>query len=239
MLDQPTLESYEVYERSIAPFRHEFAESPVIRSLGSTTNKKRLHLFLYLFASYGFAMTQPVAGWIRRAGERTIEVGYEEIGKTLIRHAAHEAGHERMMTTDAEFLKSKWSDEYREPLPELDPPKAVSDYRDLHETTIESSAPFAQIAIELEIEALSINHGAELVSHWIRTLGKEFLPGLTFLTDHVELDKGHTHFNQSLLQRLLARSPEVCQNLVSAGSQALITYNHYLQECWTQSQASN
>ncbi len=226
--------SYHLYEGNIAPFRKEFAESKVIQDLGTEKSKRKIHSFLYFFASYGFYMTEPVEGWIRRAGERTIEVGYEEIGQKLIRHAAQEAGHEKMMTTDAQFLKSKWEHEYGDPLPSLSLPKAVNDYRDVHETTIRSQSPFCQIAVELEIESLSINHGRDLVTHWINILGKEFLPGLTFLTDHVELDEGHTNFNQALLKRLLEESPDTWNELVKVGANALNTYNHFLEECWTQ-----
>ncbi|MFY0539080.1 hypothetical protein [Nannocystis pusilla] len=52
-------------------------------------------------------MTAPVEGWIRRAGERCLAAGLNEIGNALVAHARHEAGHDAMMVDDTRSLAAR------------------------------------------------------------------------------------------------------------------------------------
>ena len=104
-------------------------------------------------------------------------------------------------------------------------------YRELHETVIAGETPYCQLAIEYEIEMLSIAHGKALIANCVARLGKDIVHGLSFLEEHIEVDAGHTKFNAAELGRLVDRHPSFVQPLVAAGSSALDAYSMFLDDC--------
>ncbi len=181
-------------------------------------------------------MTEPVEGWIRRAGERCVEVGLQDVGRSLIMHARHEAGHHLMMIKDAEHLVERWNAKHPDKLDAAHmiagaSLRSVKDYVKLHEDTIASDMPFGQVAIEFEIESLSTTLLSELVDNCKRVLGMEIVGGLSFLEEHVEIDVGHTQLNQKIMGRLLTARPESAEALGRTGSLALDIYGSFLNEC--------
>ena len=196
-----------------------------------------LHIFLVYFSALGVGMTEPVESWIKRAGERCREIGLSEIGSALIRHAGQEAGHHRLMIDDVHILARNWNQ--RRGVRPLDSqallsrslPPAVTQYRSLHQRVIDGPAPFAQVAIEYEIEALSVRYGPALLCQCKQLLPKEASTGLSFLAEHVALDTGHTQFNERQLERLLDERPQSLQDLIDAGVAALNAYGDFIDAC--------
>jgi MinD-like ATPase involved in chromosome partitioning or flagellar assembly len=130
-------------------------------------------------------------------------------------------------------LCARWNARGR---PRLDPDEllalprteAIERYRSLHENVIAGPAPYAQIAIEYEIEMLSIIYGPTLLDMCKNLLGEDVLADLSFLVDHVTLDAGHTAFNRRQIQAFLEDQPEAVAVLVDAGSAALDAYGGLL-----------
>lgn len=192
--------------------------------------------FLLHYDAFGVDMTEPVEGWIRRAGERCSELGYTQLGKALIAHARHEAGHQQMMIDDCALLCRRWNEVN---VPAVSPetlrstprPAAVTRYHEIHEDTIGSDHPFGQLAIETEVEGLSTVLGPPLVRACKEVLGPEILDQMSFITEHVALDVGHTAMNLAELEKLLAAHPEHGEPLGRIGSEALMIYLDFLAEC--------
>ena len=113
----------------------------------------------------------------------------------------------------------------------LTPTTGVLAYRRLHEDIIAGQAPYGQLAIEFEIEMLSLSYGPKLIARCNGLPGVSILESLSFLNDHVALDIAHTHFNRLQLSRLLDENPSFLSNLVSAGAAALDTYAMFLDDC--------
>jgi hypothetical protein len=65
----------------------------------------------------------------------------------------------------------------------------------------------------------------------VAQLGQEILGCLSFLTDHVEIDVGHTKFNARALEKFLIYHPPYVSALVAAGSAALDAYAQFLSDC--------
>jgi hypothetical protein len=211
------------YEAQIAASRNYFEQHPAVRTVCfDEIDSKTLEAFLIYFSALGVGMTEPVGGWIRRAGERCGALGLSDLAKALSAHAQHEEGHHRH--------KPKLS---LDELLALHHTKGVMEYRGLHEDVITGSSPYGQLAIEYEIEMLSVSYGPQLIDRCSRIIGKDILQGLSFLRDHVELDVGHTRFNRLQLSRLLEQQPEFLHSLVPAGSKALIAYAMFLDDCVT------
>ena len=227
----------EQYESGLANARERFDRHPAVQALfHDDIDPLTLEAFLIAFAIVGVRMTEPVEGWIRRAGRRCGELGLESLAKALAAHAHQEADHHLLMLADARLLLERWN-QSRTPELHLDvllnlPATAgVAAYTALHEGIISGPTPYGQLAIEYEIEMLSVTYGPRLIERCTGLLGEEIRQGLSFLTDHVTLDAGHTNFNRIQLGRLLEEQPTFLSVLVSAGSDALDAYATFLGDC--------
>ncbi len=229
--------SAEGYPGLMAPIHAELAKAPaLVRLLDAEIAPRLLHRFLIEYCALGVQLTEPVEGWILRAGKRCKAMGLDAVGDSLVKHAVHEAGHERLFMADAKALSALYQSRYGEAidvealLADRATP-AMQRYISLHEETIAGPAPFAQVAIELEIEGLSVSVGPSLLKQIEGALGPAGLACCSFLTEHVAIDVGHTKLNEKMLGRLLAVKPEALQVLVDTGKQALEAYLGFLGEC--------
>ena len=227
------------YEAQIASSRQHFEQHPAVRKVcHDEIDSKTLGAFLIYFSALGVGMTEPVGRWIRRAGERCGTLGLSGLAKALSAHAQHEEGHHRLMEADTSHLVHLWNERYEPKLDAgellaFDRTAGVTAYRGLHEDVIEGSLPYGQLAIEYEIELLSVTYGPQLIDRCTRIIGKDVLQGLSFLQDHVELDVGHTQFNRLQMSKLLEEQPGFLHGLVTAGSNALSAYATFLDDCLT------
>lgn len=230
----------ELYEPRVEQARSSFRSSEGFLAVTSPdADPATLDRFLINFCALGVQMTEPVDRWIRRAGKRCEEVGLAELGAALQRHAEHEARHHEMMIADTHTLVGMWNQRHpKEPLDadaliaRLATP-GVQDYVQTHEDTIAGSTPYGQLAIEYEIELLSITAGPELLGNVATVCGADRIGALSFLTDHIAVDEGHTVFNRRQLNALLAHHPEFAGPLAEAGSSALRAYAGFLADCHT------
>ncbi len=227
----------EAYESRMQSARQQFVKDPSLATiLAADIDPPFLESFLIHFSALGVAMTEPVEGWIRRAGARCEEIGLIDLGQALQRHSRHEAGHHHLMVQDTRTLVSRWNS--RRSLP-LDADRILNQsltpgvriYRQLHEDVIRGDAPFCQLAIEHEIEMLSVRFGPLFIRQCVAVLDPTITSGLTFLREHVALDVGHTRFNQQELEKLLESHPQFAGPLVEAGGAALRAYASFLKDC--------
>lgn len=217
--------------------RERITTDPRIGSvLDPDTDPLRVLGFLIQFSALGVQMTEPVESWIRRAGERCQQLGMKQMGRALISHAKHEAGHHQMMIADLKIACERWVALGRPPLdPQVllaqPPTEAMKRYVGIHEDTIASEHPFAQIAIETEIERMSTVLGPALIEGCRRILGEQMLAGMSFIDEHAALDVGHTAMNEAELDKLLATQPELGPMLADTGRRALAIYLDFLGDC--------
>lgn len=229
--------SLEMYEQLMSPARQRFETSDALATLfEEDIEPNYLELFLVYFCAIGAQMTAPVEGWIRRAGERSLALGLKEIGETLRRHAKAEAGHDLLMLADVKSLVQRWNARHvwqldLEHFLNLPQTPGVAKYVEVHENNIDGPSPYAQIAIEYEIELLTLRYGEKIITRCIRLCGDDVLACLTFLTKHIELDKGHTKFNARELSKVMEENPSSVASLVSAGSAALDAYGMFVSDC--------
>ncbi|MCB0392568.1 MAG: hypothetical protein KDD58_14865, partial [Bdellovibrionales bacterium] len=200
-------QSMEMYKYNVLvnPSRAQFHLQPGINFFLTQSDKKQLHAFLLVWTAFSIKNTQPVEGWIRRAGEKCLHLGFEKIGQRLLDHSRQEADHDKMLVEDLEVLIHLWNKYYENQLSTDELlskkiPKSTQDYIQLHEDVIIGSEPFRQVAIEFEIERISVNYGPRMLESVQYSLGQEFTNGLSFLAEHVELDVGHTAFNLKLME---------------------------------------
>lgn len=228
--------SLETYNQLLAPARERFETSPGLNAIRSTNDPRMLEAFLLYFCAIGAQMTEPVETWIRRAADRCAALGLLELAQALTRHARAEAGHHLMMIADLRSLADHWNLRYTPPvdadeLLRLAPSYGASRYCLVHEENIAGNTPYAQIAIEYEIEQLPLRYGGLFVARCLEIFGPEILPGLSFVTEHIDLDIGHTKFNAQELAKLIDRIPDSLPALVAAGSAALDAYAQFLTDC--------
>lgn len=228
----------ERYETKIAEARRRFASRRSVATLlEPSLPKEILEAFFIVYNALGVRMTEHVESWIERAGRRCSELGYTALGETLRAHARHEAGHHLMMVTDARYLVAERNRRLgtslsADELLSIQPTEGVRRYVDLHERTIAGASPFGQLAIEYEIERLSVELGGPVLARCTQALGNDVMRGLSFLQEHVEIDVGHTKLNALALGRFMAEFPESEDVLVQAGEAALDAYGAFVDDCF-------
>src|SRR5579864_6160454 len=228
--------SFEKYNRSLAAVRERFDANPALNAVRSNDDPQMLELFLLYFCAIGAQMTQPVEGWISRAASRCAELGFEELAKALNQHAQAESGHHLMMIADVHSLVKHWNSRHSwsinaDDLLNQGPSNGARSYCDVHERNIAGNTPYAQVAIEYEIEQLPLRYGSLFLARCFEVFGPEILPSLSFVSAHIELDVGHTHFNERELAKLIDSTPESLPALVAAGTAALDAYAEFLNDC--------
>jgi hypothetical protein len=225
----------ESYEAEIAAARAAF--NVRISRIDSQFSRARCAIFLMNYCAQGVGMTRDVPNWIRGAGDATFAKGFAALGNALIAHAAHEQGHHEMMERDVDSLVQWWNERHELKMDartirhqgEL---AAVARYRDLHLDVIASNTPYTQIAVEFEIEQLSVEEGPKFFRRVIGHLDLQVVRCMSFLTEHVALDAGHTRYNRRALGRFLDEHPEALAPLIAAGTAALDAYAAFLEECF-------
>ena len=234
----PMSGAYHEYQVQLASSRDRFDRSPAARTLVcAETSPVLLEAFFLYFSALGVQMTAPVEAWIHRAGLRCMDLGYSSLGSALMAHSRHEAGHDALMARDARGLATRWNNLHEDAAIDVEallveaPSVAVLRYIELHESVLSGPAPFAQLAIELEIEALSVRLGAPVLDNLATQLGPPFVKELSFLTEHVAIDSAHTAFNERQLARFLDADSSALVPLVEAGRRALESYGGFLGEC--------
>lgn len=227
---------FNLYHTALETARSKF-EDKIFPLLTETKPETLLKFWLY-FSKEGVGMTEPVEGWIRRAGDRCVALGYEDLGQNLRKHAIHEANHHLMMIEDTEKLVAFWNQHYSPKIAlesffaKTSPFASVNDYVELHEHYIQSTEPYCQIAIEYEIESLSATFGMEVLKHSFSVLGEDLKPCLSFLFDHAKIDVAHTQFNRKTMSQFLAAHPDTTDHLIEAGIKALRSYGNFVSDCW-------
>jgi Acetyltransferase (GNAT) domain len=224
------------YELLLGPERERFETSPGLSAIRSSNDPRLLEAFLLYFCAIGAQMTEPVEGWIRRAADGCSALGLPELGEALTRHARAEAGHHLMMIADLRSLAGHWNLRHAPPvdadeMQRLRPSSGAMHYCRVHEENLAGDTPYAQVAIEYEIEQLPLRYGGLFLSRCLEIFGPEILPSLSFVTEHIDLDIGHTKFNARELAKLIDHKPESLPALVAAGSAALGAYAQFLADC--------
>ncbi|MGA9673220.1 MAG: GNAT family N-acyltransferase [Terracidiphilus sp.] len=141
-----------------------------------------------------------------------------------------------MMIADLRSLAEHWNSRHMPPvdvdeLLRMSPSSGASRYCLVHEENIASDKPFAQIAIEFEIEQLPLRYGGLFVARCVEIFGPEIVSSLSFVTEHIDLDIGHTKFNEQQLSNLIDLFPESLPSLIAAGGAALDAYAQFLTDC--------
>jgi hypothetical protein len=227
--------SLEDYEQRIAPARQRFINSPGVLALQSGTDPQFLHAFLLHFCSLGARMTEPVEGWIRGASARCAARGLSAMSRFLAAHAHAETGHHLMMIEDVRALAELWNRQYRpcvdpDDLPSQTASPGVVRYCKVHDDNLAGATPYAQIAIEYEIEMLPLRFGEAFIARCVELLGPDILSCLTFVTSHIALDVADTKSNAWAMAEV-SQLPGSVPALAAAGTAILDAYAEYLEDC--------
>jgi hypothetical protein len=159
-------------------------------------------------------------------------MGLPELGRTLAHHASAEANHHLVLIAGLKSLGARRAPPINvEALLAQPPTPGVAHYCQLHERNIESATPFAQVAIEYEIEMLPLRYGALVVERAVKLLGADIISCLTLVTNLIALDSAHHYTNAFMLCDLIARAQGRLSALAAAGSSALDAYAEFLGDC--------
>ncbi len=230
---------FQCYWQSVEPARVKMKER--MEWLSAAIDQKSVEPFLIHFSALGYHMTSQVADWITSAGQACLAQGYMELGQKLVKHAAHEDGHHELYRNDLKGLLAGYNKKHgagltADALIDMPPTPGVASYIQLHEGVISSAHPYAQIAIESEIELVSVLYGPMMIGRCVELLGFGILKQLSFVEDHTLLDVGHTTYNFKAMDAFLNEHPETLEPLIDAGRAAIRAYTQYLEDAFDRSQ---
>ena len=233
----------ELYEPYVLPARARISTDPLMRKLvDPAVSPELLERFFLQYHALGVYMTEPHSGWLRRSGQRCLLHGQEPLGRGLLARARQEAGQHLRLTEDVRLLAQRWNARRKTPvsverLLAQHPTDVMRAYRQLHESTITSELPAGRLALELEIDHLTLVLGPHLLSNVARVLGRETLEGLGYLHEHIHLDT-HATPQARMLEELLQLMPEQSRSLAEVGSEALDLYLRFVGDCLNSAEAS-
>jgi hypothetical protein len=141
-----------------------------------------------------------------------------------------------MMIADLRALADLWNRQYR---PSADPDAlfaqapspGVTRYCKIHEDNLAGATPYAQVAIEYEIEMLPLRFGEAFMTRCADVLGPDILSCLSFVTSHIQLDVAHTKTNAWAMAEVFREVPGSTPVLAAAGAAVLDAYAEYLDDC--------
>lgn len=233
------------YQAKCTVHRQRFDQRPAIREIFYRPLNKRLtSAFMLHWSALSAGFAAPIGSYLQRAGERCREQGYADIARFFLAHAAEEDGHDEWGRKDAHRLAARWNRENpglaldAERLLGDNTPEVVQRYYRLHEGVIDQGWPWAELAIDVEIELLTAKYGPRLLWRALRSMGLKSLADIQFLRDHVRFDFGHTRENFRTLHQFIHRHPECTQTLTEVASEALEIYADLMQEALDRAHAT-
>lgn len=226
------------YEVALQGPRREFRATSVVKEmLSGNVDPVFIELSIIYWSALSSGFVKPVADYLRLAGDRCQEMELPEMVRFFRRHAEEEEGHDDWAVKDTHRLVARWNK--RHPAIPLDAGElldqrmspAVLRYHQLHQNVIEGKAPYAELAIDLEIELITKNFGPRMLLQCIKKIGPHILWEMIFLREHVRFDFGHTDKNVETLNQLLQKHPDFVAKLVETGKAALNAYADLLEDC--------
>lgn len=198
------------YEQQISPSRAQFFSSSEIGVLSSRkTDPVILERTLIAFSAQSTHVIRPVESWVQ---------------------------HDQWLLEDTHALVRHWNQRHPTPLHADDLLQesllpGAKRFIQVHRNVLASDTPFAELAIEFEIEQIPVKFGRQIIENLIAVLGPEIIEGLRFLREHVLLDIEHTKSSQRQLEQLLEQHPYSLDALVAAGSEALEAFAEFMSNC--------
>jgi hypothetical protein len=224
------------YERAMQPMRDRLRhQSPFDQVLAPGVDPDLLLAFLAWYCALGVQATRPVGAWMSATADRCDALGMTDLAEAQRRDARDEDEHYSMFITDAHALAEIWNRKAQRPpmdasalLAHPETP-GLRAYRLLHEE-VGRDRPHRQLAIQYEIERLSIDLGPEFLSRVQAVLGPSMVRTLSFLRVHVTLDAHHVPERAAQVHRFLAERSETTAEMIDTGKRALDAYITFMAD---------
>lgn len=226
-----------VYESMMSGARREFAtRQDVAQLFGAKLDPDLINLFMIYWSSMSAALTRPIPEYLCTAGRRSEEMGLTTLAMFFKEHTEEEDGHHMWAESDTRKLVAIWNEKH--PGCELDAEALLSSsfrpsvrrYHQLHEDVLASGSPWAELAIDIEIELITTQYGPPLLAACAEAMDSDGLQSISFLSEHVRFDFGHTETNLKVVGEVLRQRPDFLHDLVDVGQKALVCYGDFLGE---------
>ena len=167
------------YEKLIRPARDRSAATPGVQAITSQhVDARTMAAFLLHFSALSIPITEPVEGWIRRAGEGCHDGGLHDLGRALQKHAEAEAGHHLYHRDDFDALVTLWNQHWGPTIRAADVTTARitrggERYCALHEANIRGRCAFLSIGDRVRDRTSSGRTRSAVRSKLVRLLGPD------------------------------------------------------------------
>lgn len=225
------------YQVRMAVAREKFAAREDVQALfNAPMEPKLLNLFMIYWSAMSAALTTPIPEYLATAGVRCEALGLLGLAEFFKEHTEEEDGHHEWAAADVRKLVDLWN--LNNPgmtfnaddllVSNLTP--TVRRYHQLHKDVVAGDAPWAELAIDVEIELITTQYGPPLMKACSAALCERGQQSISFLAEHVRFDFGHTDINFRVVAELIEAKPEFTEHLIAIGEQALKAYGDFLGE---------
>ena len=220
------------YEHQLVDARVKFAN--LISKLTAKTQSQNLAFFLVNQCALGTTMMTDNESCTQQAGLRCQQLGYPNIGETLINQAKHQAKHLQLITKDFHALINWLNQKYKlninadKYLKKLTITPSVKKYCALNEVNAHNETPYCQMAINYEVERLSTVHGFTLVNLCILKLGPSALKQLSLIRHLTKHNPKQSQSSKHQMQQLLDKCPQALTKLVATANATLQAYAEFI-----------
>lgn len=225
------------YQVRMAVAREKFANRDDVQALFNAPMEPRLvNLFMIYWSAMSAALTTPIPEYLATAGMRCEALGLHDLAEFFKEHTEEEDGHHEWAAADVRKLVDLWN--LNNPgmpfnaddllVSNLTP--SVRRYHQLHKDVVAGDAPWAELAIDVEIELITTQYGPPLMKVCSAALCERGQQSISFLAEHVRFDFGHTDINFRVVAELIKAKPEFTDHLVAIGERALTAYGDFLGE---------
>lgn len=232
-----TLATTNDYQVRMQAVRERFAQRDDVKALfDAPLEPTVLNLFMIHWSAMSAALTTPIPEYLATAGVRCEALGLTKLGEFFKEHTEEEDGHHEWAAADTHKLVNLWNAGHpalqlsAEDLLVSNLTPSVWRYHQLHKDVVAGDAPWAELAIDVEIELITTQYGPPLMHACAQALCEEGRKSISFLAEHVNFDFGHTDTNFQVVAELIEDKPEFTDHLVAIGEQALTAYGDFLGE---------
>lgn len=225
------------YEPRVLAARSALENDPVIAEILSPhVSPLLLESFLIEWMARSPYMTDPIPGWVRKAGELALVLGQKRIGAALVEYTRREEENE---SPDGKNFRSVVRAFNERNGAQLDAVTLLSErptvtmraYRILHEEVLAADLSIGEVAMVYELERASSVFTLALLVAVQRVLGPEAALRLSAMRRRAPYAVERTAFLGRALAEILDQAPHAAEQLGELGAGALDIQRHFLREC--------
>ena len=228
-------QSMQQYQNLLVEPRVEFAN--LVNRLMSRSQLNTLEFFLLHHCVLGRLMTEQIGDWLNAAVNKSDALGYGELSRSLAEYRDIGFKRHELLGKDLPLLLQWINRRHQiELVSSYFHKKSVSEgvkkFLKLHEQVLKGKQPYRELAIQYEMERITMVHGYTLIQWCKLRFGKSVLRNLSAFRYQIKNNQQRTIILEQIQKQFIKKHPEVVDDMIEASVATLECYARYLVDCF-------